>query len=91
MDMNVVLFFAKMIGIWAVGGVLFVPLSNFVNSYLGKPQRLSYMQGLVGGVVGGAVFAVFQSPQMPLLYRAMILGVVLVGSVVSRFYFKKNN
>lgn len=90
MDMNAIIFFAKTIGIWVVCGVvLWVPLTNLLNSYLGKPQRLSYKMGLLWGVMAGTLFACFQYFRLSLIYVFMISGTITVCSIVYRKFIKK--
>lgn len=90
MDMNAIRFFAMTIGIWVICGVvLFVPLTNLLNYYLGNPQRLSYFKGVLWGVMAGTLFACFQYFHLSLPYVFLISGTIIVGSFVYRKFIKK--
>lgn len=90
MDMNAIKFFALTIGGWILLGVaIWVPLTNLLNFYLGRPQRISYKMGVLWGVIAGTLFACFQYFHLPLLYVFTICGTIVVGSTLYRKFIKK--
>lgn len=90
MDMNFIKFLGINLVVWVLAGVvLFVPLFNLLNSYLGRPQRLSYKMGVLWGFTSGTLFFWVFYYKPPLKYVFIICGTMIVGSFVYRKFIKK--
>ncbi len=91
MDMDFIKVLVINLAVWVACGLLiWVPLTNLLNSYLKHPQRASYKMGVFWGIGAGSLFTVFNYYHLSFVQVGILCGTLIIAFFVYRNLIKNN-